>query len=361
MRELQQAWPRPAHPRPIVIVGAGAIVRTAHLPAYRRLGLPIGGLFDADQDRARATAGQFGVPQVHASLDDAASVPGAVFDVAVPGDQIVGILERLPDGAPVLIQKPMGADLKEADRVLACCREKHLVAAVNFQLRFAPGMLALHDLVCHHDLGRLVDIDVRVVIEQPWRNWTFMVGAPRIEIVYHSIHYIDAIRWLVGEPAAVYCKTVGHPSMPQLTDTRSSVILDYGDLLRCSLVLNHTHMGDATQKMSQIMVEGTTGIARVSWGVNLDYPTGPADTLAVCDLSAGTSGHGPGWTQVPLRGSWFTEAFEGPMSNLQRFIAGEDPALVSPVDDAIKTMAVVEGCYESSARGSMPIPRRGRE
>ena len=119
-------------------------------------------------------------------------------------------------------------------------------------------------------------------------------------------------------------------------------------------------MGDATQKMSQIMVEGTTGIARVTWGVNLDYPTGPADTLAVYDVSAGTRAQ-PAWTQAPLRGSWFTEAFEGPMSNLQRFIAGEDPALISPVDDAIKTMAVVEACYESSARGSMPIPRRGRE
>ena len=34
------------------------------------------------------------------------------------------------------------------------------------------------------------------------------------------------------------------------------------------------------------------------------------------------------WRDVPLRGSWFTEAFEGPMSNLQRVIAGEDPALV---------------------------------
>ncbi len=44
------------------------------------------------------------------------------------------------------------------------------------------------------------------------------------------------------------------------------------------------------------------------------------------------------------------------MSNLQRFIAGEDAALVSPVDDAFRTMAVVEACYESSARGATPIP-----
>jgi predicted dehydrogenase len=351
MRELQQAWPRPAHPQPIVVIGAGAIVRTSHLPAYMQLGLPVAGFFDVDAARARATATTVPGAAVFPTLEAAAATPGAVFDVAVPGDQVVGILERLPRGAAVLIQKPMGPDLGEADRILACCRERHLVAAINFQLRFAPGMLALHDLVVNHDLGPIVDVDVRVVIEQPWHNWTFMVGAPRVEIVYHSIHYLDAIRWLIGEPRAVYCKAVGHPAMPQLSDTRSSIVLDYGDSLRCSLVLNHTHKADPTHKTSQIMVEGTNAIARVTWGVNLDYPAGPPDTMQVTSDRR--------WQDVPLRGSWFTEAFEGPMSNLQRFIAGEDFALVSPVDDAIKTMAVVEACYESSARGGTLI-RSGR-
>ena len=351
MRDLQQAWPRPSHPRPIVVIGAGAIVRTAHLPSYARLKLPVAAVFDVNPAQARATAEAFGVPLALPSLDEAAAIADAVFDVAVPGDQVVGVLDRLPDGAPVLIQKPMGADLHEADRILDCCRDKRLIAAMNFQLRFAPGMLALHDLVRAHDLGRIVDVDVRVVIEQPWQNWTFMVGVPRVEIVYHSIHYIDAIRWLIGEPAGVYCKAVRHPSTPQLSDTRSSILLDYGESLRCSLVLNHTHRADATHKTSQIMVEGTRGIARVTWGVNLDYPTGPADTMEVYE--------GSRWTAVPLRGSWFTEGFEGPMSNLQRFVAGEDAALVSPVDDAIKTMEVVEACYESSAGGATPVRRAG--
>ena len=61
------------------------------------------------------------------------------------------------------------------------------------------------------------------------------------------------------------------------------------------------------------------------------------------------------WSTVPLRGSWFLEAFEGPMSNLQRFVAGEDPKLVSSVEDAIRTMAVVEACYESSVSGATRI------
>jgi hypothetical protein len=41
------------------------------------------------------------------------------------------------------------------------------------------------------------------------------------------------------------------------------------------------------------------------------------------------------------------------MSNLQRVITGEDTLLVSSVDDSIKTMAIVEACYESSERGAV--------
>src|SRR5439155_20455248 len=45
MTDLTQAWPRPSHPHPIAIIGAGAIVRTAHLPVYRRLGYPVAGVY----------------------------------------------------------------------------------------------------------------------------------------------------------------------------------------------------------------------------------------------------------------------------------------------------------------------------
>jgi predicted dehydrogenase len=132
-------------------------------------------------------------------------------------------------------------------------------------------------------------------------------------------------------------------------DTRSTIILDYGDQLRCSLMLNHNHSYDERHRASMLKVEGSSGAAVLTMGVNLDYPSGPPDRLEVaCE--------GGAWRSIPLRGSWFTEAFEGPMSNLQRFVAGEDPALVSPVTDAIKTMALVEACYQASSGPATPIP-----
>lgn len=348
MTALTQAWPRPSHPRPIVIIGSGGIVQTAHLPAYCRLNFPIAGVFDIRREIAAHAAATFGVERIYDTLEDACAAPGVVFDLAVPGDQTLSVLERLPVGAAVLMQKPMGRNLAEARRIRTCAHERRLTAAVNLQLRFSPGMLALRDLIERGALGTLVDIDVRIVIDQPWHLWPFLEAAARLELPYHSIHYLDAIRWLAGEPAGVYCRALKHPGLPELQDTRSTIILDYGNRIRCSLVLNHTHRAGPGHRASQLMVEGTTGAARLTWGVNLSYPAGPPDTMEVSEHGA--------WNAVTLRGSWFTEAFEGPMSNLQRVVAGEDRDLVGSVDDAVRTMALVEACYSSSDNGGTPIP-----
>jgi predicted dehydrogenase len=346
---LPQAWPAPSRPRPIVVIGAGSIVQGAHLPAYRRMHFPIAGLFDIQRPVAEQAAATFGVERVYDTLHDACAVAGAVFDVAVPGDQTLEVLENVPPGSAVLVQKPLGTDLAQARRIRACVHERRLTAAVNLQLRFSPGMIALRHVIEQGALGALVDVDVRVVIDQPWQMWRFLERAPRLELPYHSIHYLDAIRWIAGEPAGAYCRALRHPDFPALTDTRSSIILDYGDRIRCSLVLNHTHRAGPKYRASQLVVEGTAGAVRLTWGVNLDYPAGPPDTMEITE--------GGAWTAVSLRGSWFTEAFEGPMSNLQRFAAGEDRELVGSVDDAIKTMAVVEACYASSDAGGTAIPR----
>jgi predicted dehydrogenase len=348
---LRQAWDVPSRPWPITVIGAGAIVRTAHLPAYQRLRLPVAGLFDLRLDTAAEVAKQFGVPIVHRTLSDACRAGeggGVVFDVAVPGDQVLGVLQCLPEGSAVLIQKPMGENLEMARHIRDMCRDRQLVAATNFQLRFSPNVLALRDLLGRGRLGEIVDIEVRLQVRQPWETWAFMRGLPRLEVLYHSIHYLDTIRMLAGEPQGVYCRAVGHPKLTEYADPRSSIILDYGNRIRCSLTMNHTHVFGEKHRASMLKIEGTAGAALLTLGVNLDYPTGLPDAFELAQNGQ--------WHPVPLRGSWFTEAFEGPMSNLQRFVAGEDTALVSPVADAIRTMAVVEACYLSSDRGGTPVP-----
>src|SRR3989442_16025613 len=85
MTDLRQAWPTPSHPRPIVIIGAGAIVRTAPLPAYRRVGLPGAGIFDIRHAAATEAARTFNLPSAFASLDESAAHTHAVAAAAGAG------------------------------------------------------------------------------------------------------------------------------------------------------------------------------------------------------------------------------------------------------------------------------------
>ena len=345
---LPQSWALPANPRPIVIIGAGSIVRDAHLPVYRRLGFPVAGIFDVNETAARALAGQFAIPRVFESLEEAAAAPGAAFDLAVPPQAIHEIVSQLPKGAGALIQKPLGADLPDARRIVAACRERELVAASNFQLRFSPNMLALKAAIQRGDLGTVLDVEVRVVVHTPWEYWAFLKSAPRLEVLMHSIHYVDLVRRLLGDPVGVCCKGLPNPLTPEFADARTTVILDYPGI-RCSILANHSHRFGPERQQSQIKVEGTNGAMIATMGVNLDYPNGKPDELLFAP-------EGGPWESIPLRGSWFLEAFEGPMSNLQRVLSGEDSALVSPVSDALRTMMVVEACYDSSSAGGLPLP-----
>jgi predicted dehydrogenase len=240
----------------------------------------------------------------------------------------------------------MGNDLASATEILRVCRARSLRAAVNFQLRFAPMMLALRDAIDRGLLGEVVDFDAWLAVDTPWGLWKFLEGLPRVEILLHSIHYLDFIRSVLGDPKGVHAKTLGHPN-GDTSNTRTAAILDYGDRVRCALSINHNHSFGRKYQACEFRICGTKGAAYLHLGVNLDYPKGEPDILEI--------NTGEGWVACPLMGSWFIDSFANRMAQLQRFVTGQEPTLVSGVEDAWTTMALVEAAYESSASPATPL------
>lgn len=349
MSNFNQIWPRPTSPKPIVLIGAGGIVRDSHLPAYRNAGFPVAGIWNRSPERAKSVADAFDIGQVFETLEEVAAQRDVVFDIATSPEVYPAILNMLPDGAPVLIQKPMGLNLQEANEILSICRRKNLLAAVNFQLRFSPMMLAIRDAMAKGFFGTMTEIEVHLNLMTPWHLFPNLVGDPRVEIVAHSVHYIDLIQSLVGEPNGVFTRSFGFPGQ-NLADTRTTNILDYGDTLRVTLSINHHHDFGRSQQDSCFRFEGTEGAAVAKLGVLLDYPTGEPDELWM-------GARGNSMETVPLTGSWFPDAFEQVMSNLQRFAAGEDGTLHTSVESAWRTMAIVEACYDAVQIPTQPIQK----
>jgi predicted dehydrogenase len=366
----------PERPFPIVIMGAGGIVKDAHLPAYRQAGFPVAALMDCEVGRARALALEYKVEKVFCTVAKAvANAPEeAIFDVALPASMFAQTLRQLPDGAHVLIQKPMGETLLQAREILEICRQKHLHAAVNCQLRYTPFVMAAREIINSGAIGELTDVEMRLTCQTPWYLFPFLYELPRVEILYHSVHYVDLIRSFLGEPAGIQALTLPHPNSPrlvsarlrslhtnqewlvprrnspELTSTRSTIIMEYKSGVRATIMANHNHDFGVRHQESYLKWEGMKGAIWARLGLLMNYPKGVGDAFEYCVREEGRE---PEWKAVELEGSWYPEAFIGTMASVQRHKEGSDATLPTSVEDVIHTMECVEAAYQANSRGGV--------
>jgi predicted dehydrogenase len=338
----------------INIIGAGGIINDAHLPAYEIAGYPVAGIYDINKEKATALATKFNIKHVYNSLDEmiANSNELTIFDIALPATAIMDVLKQLPNKSAVLIQKPMGNSYAEAKEILGLTQRKQMLAAINFQLRYAPFIEAARNIVKEGSVGELCDIEVHVNVHTPWNLWTFMHGMPRIEILYHSIHYVDLIRSFLGNPASMYAKTVKHPTMNELASVRTSIIMDYGDMVRANILTNHCHQFGFQNQQSYIKFEGTKGAIKINMGVLIDYPRGVPDKFEYVIMEDGKQ---PQWKTLEVDGGWFPHAFIGSMAELMKATDGIIETPNNSVEDCIHTMACVEAAYGSSEKGGVKL------
>ena len=341
---------------PIYIIGAGGIVNDAHLPAYKIAGYNVQGIFDINETKAKNAAEKFSIPYTFSTLNEMlkALPSNAVLDIAVPGSQTISVLKQLPDTSAVLLQKPMGENYDEAKEILDLARSKKLLAAVNFQLRYAPYILAAKKFITDGSLGEPNDIEVNVNVYTPWHLWDYLASSPRVEILYHSIHYIDLIRNLLGNPKSVYAKTTKHPSMQQLASVRSNIIMDYGEMIAANILTNHCHNYGTPKQQSYIKFEGSKGAIKINFGALIDYPRGSADSFEYVLLEEGKE---PEWKQMNIEGSWFPHAFIGSMEQVLKAKEGLNEKPENSVEDCIYTMACVEAAYLSSEKGGVELTK----
>ncbi|MBO9617536.1 MAG: Gfo/Idh/MocA family oxidoreductase [Niabella sp.] len=336
---------------PICIVGAGGIVKDAHLPAYKIAGFTVNGIVNRNRQKAEALATEFNIPQVYETVEAMVAAHGTdvIYDYALPASETIATLRQLPDKATVLIQKPLGESIEEARTILDLAHAKQLIAGVNFQLRFAPNVTEAKKMIREGVIGTLTDIEVYVNVYTPWNLWSFLFGKPRMEINYHSVHYIDLIRSFLGSPDSVYAKTFKHPDSQELASVKSTIIMDYGAMVRAVIHTNHHHDFGYKHQGAHIKIEGTRGVIKMSLGVLIDYPHGVPDIFEYA-----VAGKQPvEWQSKQIKGTWFPHAFIGAMQQMMDAKEGRIERPENSIDDAFETMRCVEAAYISSARGGV--------
>lgn len=339
------------HRLPIAVVGAGAIVDVAHLPAYQKLGLDVRGIFDIDGSRSKEVADRHGVPRVYTSLDELLGDDEvALIDIAVlPSAQPDIARAGLAAGKHLLCQKPLALEPATVRELVGLAAAANLCVAVNQQLRWDEGVAAARAMVRSGWIGPVTTMTFTVDISTDWSAWPWLVGSDRLEIMYHSIHYLDAVRSILGDPVRVFASASRTPGQVAVGETRTISTLIFGGDVRAVLHVNHENR--THDPRAEFRIDGTDGAIRGTLGLLYDYPHGRPDSLEVSSRIVPTDG----WLPYPVTERWIPDAFGGPMADLLSWIATGLPAPTTAADN-FATLALVHALYRSADTGEAQSP-----
>src|SRR5215468_521852 len=189
----------------VAVVGAGGFGRN-HTRVYRELDtVELVGVYNQNPQRAAAVAAEFQAPVLR-SLEGLRGRADAV-SVAVPTIAHAQVGCRLLEmGLDVLVEKPMAADLTEADALLETARKNKRILQVGHVERFNPAVQAVQPVV-----NRPLFFEVH-------RLGVFTPRSLDVDVIYDlMIHDLDILLALVKEPV-VEVKAVGIPVLTQKVD-----------------------------------------------------------------------------------------------------------------------------------------------
>ena len=187
----------------VAVVGTGFWGKN-HARIYKELAeTELIAICDIDPQRAKAVANQFGAkPYTSAAKmlknTDIEAVSICTWSTALAKEAT----KAVEAGRHVLVEKPMAANVKQAENLLNKAEKEGVHLTVGFLMRFIPGLQHIKKAVQDKTIGELVCATAKRVSQWPER-----IGDVGV-VKDTAIHDIDVMLHLFNEdPIAVYAKT----------------------------------------------------------------------------------------------------------------------------------------------------------
>ncbi|WP_027135669.1 Gfo/Idh/MocA family protein [Geminicoccus roseus] len=330
-------------------IGAGMIMAECHLAAYREAGFTVGAIASRTEANAQKVADRWGIPRVHASPEALIEDPSIqIVDLAFPPDQQPALIRHAlaqPHIKGILAQKPLALSLEEARKLRDEAQAAGKILSVNQNMRYDQSMRVLKQILERGDLGEPVIATIEMRAIPHWQG--FLAEYDRLTLANMSVHHLDVLRFLFGDPTEIYtaARTDPRTSFAHQDGITISTLKFPSGLIASSMEdvwSGPREEGFDSDIYIKWRVEGTQGVAQGHIG----WPTGSPSTLRYASKTA-TGGK---WVEPSWDTHWFPHAFVGVMEQLQHAVAtGTAPAL--SVADNVKTMALIEAGYRSIDEG----------
>lgn len=308
---------------------------------------------DRDPARARSFAEHHGA-EVAADVDSLAEAVDAVW-VCLPTGAHLEVVERAAAaGAAVFCEKPLGRDLAEAERVA-----EHLArvpSRVGLVLRSAPVFGALADELAGGRHGRPMAAVFRDdqwfplggMYGSDWRSDASVAGAGTL--LEHSIHDLDLLRWLLGDPTSVSA-TIGNFAGHEGVEDLASVQLGFegGGSAALVSVWHRVASRPSTRRLEVFCEDALLWLDDDNMGpLHVETSEGVEERTA--DLPPWVDGFGLPDEFVKPLALYATQDQEF----LDDLAAGRAPAGPG-VSDALAAHRLVDAAYRSAAAGGSPV------
>ncbi|MBL8589428.1 MAG: Gfo/Idh/MocA family oxidoreductase [Methylobacteriaceae bacterium] len=214
----------------VLVLGLGSI-GARHARNFRALGVAEVSGFDPEAERRERHARETGGP-AFASLDEALDRRPDLVVVASPNrfhlPQAFAAAER---GAALFIEKPIGTDLAEAERLAALIAARGLYCHCGSNWKFHPAFTTMRDWLAEGAIGAMTAIQALAGQWLPdWHPWEdYRRGySARADLgggAVFDTHELDYILWLAG-PAAEFAGMIARTgALPIETEDNAAALL----------------------------------------------------------------------------------------------------------------------------------------
>ncbi|MEI8246656.1 MAG: Gfo/Idh/MocA family oxidoreductase [Lentisphaerota bacterium] len=199
----------------IGLIGCGRIVQASHVPALNELKskAEISALFDINIETAKKIKTDFMLEsKICSSVSALLKTEIDAVIVSTPNFTHYRLsMQALNAGKHVLIEKPIAANMRQADEMIALAKRKHLVLQVNQSLRFAPAYVKTKELIDSGIIGKPLHIRcLRASSTTPDKGWSpgaswFLSKKSAGGLVMDiAVHMADFLGWCFGETEKIF-------------------------------------------------------------------------------------------------------------------------------------------------------------